>query len=189
VRDVGKGDIERILKSGGAVPDEQIFGDSTRNTAHAQLSRVKKKIETEGSYTVKRLQCYRLDRCELPAGLERFPVLYEFAAALNGSTALSKDQIAGQVWQCGDYGGGDTDVWNVVYRLRSDWRLNVISTGYHQLEVRISDRVVPTVIEQSAVSAPGAPRPITLPRLTCLLEPFTDALFPPSTGRYPKKAG
>jgi hypothetical protein len=191
MRGVGQGDIEKILRAGGAVPDEQIFGDSTRNTARAQLSRVKKKIEMEGDYTVTRLQCYRLEPCKLPAGLKKsFPVLYEFANTLNGSTALSMDQIARRVWQCGDRGGGDGDVWDGVCRLRRDWELDIISTGFHQLVVKVSDHVVPAVIEQPVVNAPSGPRKITLPSLSCLSEPFTDDLFPSSSSRFPpKKAG
>jgi hypothetical protein len=162
-------DIEKTLRSGEAVPDGEIFGDSTRSTPHVQLNRIKKKFETEGDNTVVRLQCYRLDQCRLPAGLKRSPVLYRFATTLKNSTALSKDQLAERVWP---YGAGDTDVWNAVDRLRDDWSLNVVSTGYRQMVIKISDDVVSTATEQTAVNA-DAPRPISLPRLICQSFPLS----------------
>jgi hypothetical protein len=129
---VRQSDIEKVLESGEPVPDEQIFGSSTRSTPHVQLARAKKKFEREGNNTVVRLQCYRLPQCELPEGLEDSPVLYQFATVLNDSTALSKNQLAERVWPY----AGDTDVWNAVYRLCNGWDLGVISTGYHQKTVK-----------------------------------------------------
>jgi hypothetical protein len=130
---VRQSDIAKILQSDGAVPDGQIFDGSTTSTPAVQLSRLKKKFEREGENTIARLQCYRLDQCELPAGLERSPVLFRFATVLNGSTALSKDRLAEQVWPSG---ASDNDVWNAVDRLRDDWDLNVVSTGYRQIRVK-----------------------------------------------------
>lgn len=124
-----------ILRSDGAVPDEQLFGASTCSTPHVQLTRLKKKLEREGNNTVVRLQCYRLPPCKLPEGLNRCPVLFQFATALNGSTALSIDQIGERVWS-GPNGCSDYDVTNAVDRCRDDWDLNIISTGYHQITVR-----------------------------------------------------
>jgi biotin operon repressor len=126
-------DMERLLRSGGAVPDGQIFGASTRSTAHVQLGRVKRKIERESGNTIERLQCYRLEQCTLPTGLEHSPVLSRLATTLLGSTALSKEQLMEQVWP---YGGSDTDLWNGIHRLRDDWGLNVVSTGYHQVGIK-----------------------------------------------------
>ena len=128
-------DIEKILRSDTAVPDEKIFGSSTCSTPHVQLSRFKKKLERESKNTVARLQCYRLPLCKLPAGLERSPVLFRLATVLNGSTALSKDQLGEQVWSDAD-GWSDNDVWNGIDRLRDDWSLNIESTGYHQITVK-----------------------------------------------------
>jgi hypothetical protein len=130
-------EIERILDAGEPVPDGEIFGSSTKSTRGVQLSRVKAKYEREGPYTVSRLQCYRLPRRELPAGLERCPVLFSLASALNGSTALSKDQLAspGRIW--GNDGASDSAVWNGVDRLRDPpWSLNVVSTGYRQKGIK-----------------------------------------------------
>jgi biotin operon repressor len=125
-------DIDGILRSGEAVPGGQVFAGSTTSTRAVQLSRVKKRIEREGN-TVRRVQCYRLPQCELPAGLERSPVLFQLASALAGSTALSVDQLAERVWS---HGASDNDVWNAVDRLR-DWGLNVVSTGYYRMMIKI----------------------------------------------------
>ena len=127
-------DIEKILRSDTAVPDEKIFGSSTRSTAHVQLSRFKKKLEKDGN-TVVHLQCYRLPQCELPEGLKSAaPILFGLATKLNGSTALSIDQLAKEIW-C--HRGSENDVTNAIYRLRHDWGVYPKSTGYHAITVKI----------------------------------------------------
>jgi hypothetical protein len=128
-------DMERLLRSDdGAVPDHLLFEGSTTSTPAVKLSRLKKKFEREGNHTIVGVQCYRLDRRELPESLKGAPVLYAAATTLNESTALSKDQLATKVW--GARGGSENDVWNVVHCLRDDWDLPILSTGYHQMVVK-----------------------------------------------------
>jgi hypothetical protein len=131
---VCQSDMEKILRSDGTVPDERLFGDSTRSTPHVQFGRVKKKFEREGN-TVVRLQCYRLPPCELPTGLRGSPVLWRLAAELNGSTARSIEQLGDRVWGSSPNGWLDNNVENGIHQLRHDGGLNVVSTGYHQLMI------------------------------------------------------
>jgi biotin operon repressor len=130
---VRQSDIWKILLSGEPVPDGEIFEGSTCSAPAVKLSRLKKKLEREGEHTIKRIQCYRLPQCELAAGLEHSPVLIQCATVLNGSTALSKDQLAAQVW---NYAASENDIWDAIYRLRDDWGLPVVSTGYRQMTVQ-----------------------------------------------------
>ena len=100
-------DFTTILLSEGTVPGGWLFGDSTKSMPHVQFTRARKKFERETGNTFEGLQCYRLPKCELSAGLECLPKLYELAVALNGSTAQSKDRLIERAWP---YGGSDTRV-------------------------------------------------------------------------------
>jgi hypothetical protein len=133
-------EIEKILKSGEAVPGGTIFNDgSTKSTRAVQLSRVTEKIERETEYTVERIQCYRLPRSKLPKGLKGSPVLWQLATEINGSTARSVDQLGERVWGSSLNGWSESNVENGIYQLRHDWGLNVKSTGYYGTKIKPSD--------------------------------------------------
>jgi hypothetical protein len=127
-------DMKRLLWPGLPIPEGQLFEGSTKSTPAVKLNRLKKELERKTDYTLVRRQCYWLPQCELPEGLKNSsPVLYAFATAINGSTAQSIDQLSARVW--GAHGATENNVQNDVYRLRHDYGLNVVSTGYRQMIV------------------------------------------------------
>jgi hypothetical protein len=144
-------DFTAILLSEGTVPGGWLFGDSTKSTV--QLTRAKKKFERETGNTFEGVQCYRLPKCELPAGLECAPKLYELAVALNGSTAQSKDRLIERAWP---YGGSDTSFWNGISRLRDHpWNLPIESTLYYTVTFNSGRREFSTVHASTAAAQPG----------------------------------
>jgi hypothetical protein len=128
--------IERLLRNDDAVPDEQIFEGNTTSTPAVKLTRLRKKLAREGNDTIPHIQGYRLDECELPAGLERAPKLFQLATTLNGSTAQSIDQLSEKVW--GRLAANN--VTNGISQLRHEpWSLNIVSTGYHGIRANLCD--------------------------------------------------
>jgi hypothetical protein len=110
-------DLAERLGTRQLVPAGEIFGESTKNTPHAMLSRYRAKLRNKvGPETVVEVPCYRMPPGQQPPPDEcyRLQAAYSTLAASSGAM-VPKDTLA-KIWP---RGGSDGDVWSLVYDLKA----------------------------------------------------------------------